>query len=275
MHHHLHRKLSLRAPLFQSSPARQCGDATRFHSALWLTAARSVYPVLSCGLPATKLAPERLGPQASLEMDCDDFMLLLARPGPPSESLSAHLKTCDACRELSEDLKADDAAALAEDVDDEMIGTEIGAYRVERLLGAGGMGRVYLALHPDIESRVAIKVFSKDWNAHPALVSRFFAEAKASNVIAHENIVNVLDVGRLGDGRPYMVMEHLLGQPLSALIRSAELTDAVIKRLMLDVLTSAQDHPSRPKARQHLCEPREARHPSGLWHCQTYAGTCR
>ena len=171
-------------------------------------------------------------------MDCDDILLLLASPSEVRSSkedalLSKHTSQCESCFELSRQLSEESLKP-----EDELIGQGIGRYTIRRLIGSGGMGRVYLAVHPEIESRVAIKVFSKDWNAYPKLVARFFAEAHATNLIAHENIVNVLDVGRLEDGRPYMVMEHLPGWPLSRLIGSETLTDANIGQVMLDVLSA-------------------------------------
>jgi serine/threonine protein kinase len=104
---------------------------------------------------------------------------------------------------------------IAEDV---LLGTTIGVYRVARLLGIGGMGRVYKGVHPQIGSRVAIKVLSRECSDRRDLVDRFFSEAKAVNLIRHESIVNVLDLSMLPDGRPYIIMEYLDGVPLSALI---------------------------------------------------------
>ncbi len=106
-------------------------------------------------------------------------------------------------------------------VDDPLIGAFAGAYRITRLIGAGGMGRVYRAVHPAIGSRVAIKVLSRECADRPELVERFFAEARAVNVVQHEAIVNVIDLARLPDGRPYIVMEYLDGAPLSAVISAA------------------------------------------------------
>lgn len=80
------------------------------------------------------------------------------------------------------------------------------------------MGQVYRGVQPTIGSRVAIKVLSAQWARDPVLTERFFAEARAVNVIRHEHIVNVLDLARLPDGRPYIVLEFLDGQPLSQVI---------------------------------------------------------
>jgi outer membrane biosynthesis protein TonB len=114
-----------------------------------------------------------------------------------------------------------DGAPVAPIGDDLLLGTTIGAYRVARLLGVGGMGRVYKGVHPQIGSRVAIKVLSRECSDRRDLVDRFFAEAKAVNVIRHESIVNVLDLSTLPDGRPYIVMEYLDGAPLSSLLDQA------------------------------------------------------
>ena len=102
--------------------------------------------------------------------------------------------------------------------EDALLGTTVGSYRIARLIGQGGMGRVYLGVQPNIHSRVAVKVLSAESVQTTTLVERFFAEARAVNVIRHENIVNVLDLASLPDGRPYIVMEHLEGAPLSGVI---------------------------------------------------------
>jgi len=77
------------------------------------------------------------------------------------------------------------------------------------------MGAVYLGVHPGIGSRVAVKVLSMAAAESRDTLERFFAEARAVNVIRHESIVNVLDLSTLPDGRPYIVMEHLEGAVLA------------------------------------------------------------
>src|SRR5512147_525201 len=102
--------------------------------------------------------------------------------------------------------------------DDGLIGLTVGAYRIARLLGVGGMGRVYKGVQPQIGSRVAIKVLSRECADREDLVERFFSEARAVNLIRHESIVNVLDLATLPDGRPYIIMEYLDGAPLADLV---------------------------------------------------------
>jgi len=113
-----------------------------------------------------------------------------------------------------------DGAALAHVGDDDLLGAMVGSFRVTRLLGAGGMGQVYRGVHPSIGSQVAIKLLSRSVAGSRAAVERFFAEAKAVNLIRHEHIVNVIDLATLPDGRPYIMMEYLEGRPLSAVLRA-------------------------------------------------------
>jgi serine/threonine protein kinase len=121
-----------------------------------------------------------------------------------------------------------DGATLSTIGEDVLLGTTIGVYRVARLLGIGGMGRVYKGVHPTIGSRVAIKVLSRECSDRRDLVDRFFAEAKAVNLIRHEGIVNVLDLAMLPDGRPYIIMEYLDGAPLASLIEHGIATQVAL-----------------------------------------------
>ncbi len=135
---------------------------------------------------------------------------------------------------------AGDRSPLAPVGDDALLGMTVGAYRVARLLGVGGMGRVYKGVQPQIGSRVAIKVLSRECADRRDLVERFFSEAKAVNLIRHESIVNVLDLASLPDGRPYIIMEYLDGAPLAAAIEGVPqhgpLPLGGIARLTVEVL---------------------------------------
>ncbi|MBK7534383.1 MAG: protein kinase [Myxococcales bacterium] len=113
----------------------------------------------------------------------------------------------------------------------------MGPYRIARLLGIGGMGRVYKGVQPQIGSRVAVKVLSRECTDRKDLVERFFSEARAVNLIRHENIVNVLDLSTLPDGRPYIVMEYLDGASLSDLVsRLGAMPLGGVARLAVEVL---------------------------------------
>ena len=90
----------------------------------------------------------------------------------------------------------------------------IGPYRIVRKLGQGGTGTVYEAVHEEIARSVAIKVLRGHGGSRPELTARFLNEARAVNIIRHRSIVGISDLGRLPDGSPYIVMEHLDGVTL-------------------------------------------------------------
>jgi serine/threonine protein kinase len=121
-------------------------------------------------------------------------------------------------------------------VTDSLLGTFIGNYRLTSVLGEGGMGRVYLAEHPGIGSRVAIKVLSEECTRHPELLDRFFAEARAVNLIRHENIVSVLDLAVLPDGRPFIVMEFIDGHTLAHHVRNTHAPLGGVMQVIGEVL---------------------------------------
>ncbi len=108
---------------------------------------------------------------------------------------------------------------------DLIIGQTIGNYLVTQKLGEGGMGAVYLAEHPSIGKKVALKVLHSEFSSNEDVVQRFFNEAKAVNNIGHPNIVDITDYGiiQVGVGREhlvYFIMEYLGGKTLSKLVRT-------------------------------------------------------
>jgi len=94
-----------------------------------------------------------------------------------------------------------------------------GKFRIERVLGQGGMGIVVAATHLQLDERVALKFLLPDALANPEAVERFAREARASVKIKSEHVARVSDVGTLESGSPYMVMEYLHGEDLAAWVR--------------------------------------------------------
>ncbi len=90
-------------------------------------------------------------------------------------------------------------------------------YRIEKRLGAGGMGEVYRAVNEVIGRPVAIKVLHAEMTRSPEIVARFLREAKAASLVRHPNVVDVLDVLE-HDGVPFIVQELLSGRDLAAYI---------------------------------------------------------
>ena len=89
-----------------------------------------------------------------------------------------------------------------------------GRYRILEAIGEGGMGRVYAAMHVDLEKRFAVKLIRPELGNVAGLEEVFRAEARAASRIGHPNIVEVSDFGRAEDGALFMVMEYLQGESL-------------------------------------------------------------
>jgi len=101
------------------------------------------------------------------------------------------------------------------------IGQSLGSYRVLKKLGAGGIGTVYLAEHPLIGKKVALKVIHREHAGNPEVVQRFINEARAVNRIGNEHILDIADIGRSEEGDPFLVMELLDGVSLASVLRSS------------------------------------------------------
>jgi eukaryotic-like serine/threonine-protein kinase len=95
-----------------------------------------------------------------------------------------------------------------------------GKYRVDRILGVGGMGVVVAATHLQLDQKVALKFMLPQGLKHPGLVERFAREARAAVRLKSDHVARVLDVGTLDSGSPYMVMEYLEGRDLGDLVES-------------------------------------------------------
>jgi serine/threonine protein kinase len=93
-------------------------------------------------------------------------------------------------------------------------GTRLGKYQIVRLLGAGGMGAVYEAVHTDIGKLVAVKTLNAQMASSPAMRSRFLREAQLTARVRHPHIVDVSDMGE-ANGNAFLVMELLRGEDLA------------------------------------------------------------
>src|SRR6187401_420844 len=90
-----------------------------------------------------------------------------------------------------------------------MEGAQVGAYRVLRRIGDGGMGSVWLVEHAMLGRRAAIKVLHPEYSSRREIVTRFFNEARAATSINDPGIVQIFDFGHHSDGSAYIVMELL------------------------------------------------------------------
>lgn len=132
---------------------------------------------------------------------------------------------------------------------DPLIGQLLGEYKVLERIGEGGMGVVYRGLHPTIKKRVAIKVL-KPSSDDPQQKRRLVTEAEAVNAVAHRDIIDIFGHGTLEDGRHYLVMEFLDGEPLDrVLARRGRLPWPEACALLIE-----------------LCRPLQAAHARGVIH---------
>jgi serine/threonine-protein kinase len=143
-------------------------------------------------------------------------------------------------------------ATILADAEDDVIGKTLsGTYSVERVLGEGGMGRVYLARHTRIaQKQVAVKVLHPEYGRNPDMLARFQREAETAASISHPNVVAVYDVARTPHGRPYLVTEYLEGCDLSQYLKQRQ-------RLTL---------PTTIHIARQLCEGLAAAHRCGVIH---------
>ncbi len=122
---------------------------------------------------------------------------------------------------------------------------DLGRYRILEPIGSGGMAMVYRGEHILLRHQVAIKVLHPHYLSDHAMRRRFLHEARIIASLRHPGVVEVFDVGTAGDGRVYVTMELLRGEPLSARLRRGPLperTAMFFGRQLASALAAAHDH---------------------------------
>ena len=121
--------------------------------------------------------------------------------------------------------------------------TIAGRFRIEREIGTGGMGTVYLASHLGLERPVAVKIIRREFAGDADVADRFFREARTMAKLRHPNAAMIFDAGNLPDGRHFIVMEYVEGETLSqALAREGRFPSSKAVRIatqICDVLEEA------------------------------------
>ncbi|MEP6859686.1 MAG: protein kinase [Deltaproteobacteria bacterium] len=113
------------------------------------------------------------------------------------------------------------------------INATVGEYRIDGVIGSGGMATVYRATQTMIGKRVAIKVLHR--TKSDTAISRFVKEARAVNLIGHPNIVDVFGFGMTDGGRPYLVMELLEGETLAVRAERKPLSLEEVAEVLIEV----------------------------------------
>jgi serine/threonine protein kinase len=118
----------------------------------------------------------------------------------------------------------------------------IGRYEIQRRLGTGGMGSLYLANDPLLDRLVAIKLLKDDYQDDTDLRERFAREARSVARLRHPNIVIVFDVGEDEGGRPFMAMEYISGETLTRVFRRDPALPLVRRLGLMEELCAGLSH---------------------------------
>jgi serine/threonine-protein kinase len=136
-------------------------------------------------------------------------------------------------------------APVGEDAPELAQGRELGSYQITRRIGTGGMGEVYEAVHTKLRKRVALKTLRQTLARSGEARARFLREGETASRLRHPHVVDITDVGE-ADGVPFLVMELLEGESLSALVRrlgSLSVQAAVdIMLPVIDAVAVAHEH---------------------------------
>ena len=151
------------------------------------------------------------------------------------------LLALDTAEDFIKDPIANAARSFTARPKDDLTGSRIGPYRVERLIGRGGMGDVYEAERDDQQFRqqVAIKIIKRGMDTE-FVRERFLRERQILASLDHPHIARLLDGGATEDGRPYFVMEFVDGEPITNYCRRRDLPIEEKLKLFLDVCSAVQ-----------------------------------
>jgi len=180
---------------------------------------------------------------AALELPEAERSAYLAEACRGDDELAAEVRSLLMSHEHADELPDPDAFLGDLPIDEELAtasaGQQIGAYRILREIGQGGMGAVYEAEQEQLNRRVALKLIRLGMDTRQ-VVARFEAERQALAKMNHPNIAQVIDAGATEAGRPYFVMEYIDGEPITDYCDSRQLSTADRLDLFLQVCAGVQ-----------------------------------
>src|SRR6266850_2908856 len=149
-------------------------------------------------------------------------------------------------------------------------GTRLGPYRIEALIGAGGMREVYRATDTRLKRDVAVKILSSSLTAEPSAKQRFEREAHTASALNEPHICTIYDVGE-HEGRQFLVMELLEGRTLKQYMDGQALAVQPVLKLGTQIAGRSpncprqRNHPSGSQARQYFCHGKRRDQSARLW----------
>ena len=170
--------------------------------------------------------------EAALRKDAVERAVFLDEKCAGDEALRSQVQSLLAYQEEAElfmEAPAIQVAAktLIEDLGSRLVGRKLSHYKVLSLLGAGGMGEVYLAHDPRLDRSVALKILPLDMALDPDRMQRFMREARAASALNHANVATIYDIGE-SDGVSFIAMEYVEGQTLAEKIGGRPVDTALI-----------------------------------------------
>jgi serine/threonine-protein kinase len=120
---------------------------------------------------------------------------------------------------------------------DPRVGTDLGPYRIEAVIGRGGMGVVYLATHAGLDRKVALKLLAPDYADEEAFRARFLRESRMAAAIDHPNIIPIYDAGDV-DGVYFLAMRYVEGTDLDTLIRAGPLAPRTAIGILVQIASA-------------------------------------
>ncbi|MCM3871629.1 MAG: protein kinase, partial [Pyrinomonadaceae bacterium] len=155
---------------------------------------------------------------AALEVDIEERAAFLDRACAGDDEMRREVESLINSHEEAADFIAKPALAVAaglfaDSQANALIGKSVSRYRILSLIGAGGMGQVYLAEDTELGRRVALKLLPEHFTSDSERVRRFRQEARAASALNHPNIITIHEIGKAGE-RHYIATEYIEGETL-------------------------------------------------------------